>query len=381
MAFQRVLTLSVLVALASAQPKLNVPPQQPASYPPADELQMISGAFLQDPLVQQAWQYVQSVVPASVLAIAPSKFVSGATTNYTGDTVANCYWPKGPCVRASGTAYYQPDVVACPQQNTWGITYDDGPLYINGQNDTPDLLTHLKTQNINSTFFIVGTNAVRWPDQITAAYKAGHEIAVHTWTHHPMTSLTNEQVVAEIKYTEAIIYKSIGVVPALWRPPYGDIDDRIRAILWALGYRTVIWTTTPLRDTQDADLTPNATTAAQILNTVKTTYFQAQPGFISLEHDISNFTTNVAIQILDAIGAARASNSLAVNPIPVGQCMSIPVYQGQGSSSTGSNTTSSSSPTPTAGSKSAAIAASSASGIITLVLGAVGLLVVRALAA
>ncbi|RKO91550.1 hypothetical protein BDK51DRAFT_3710, partial [Blyttiomyces helicus] len=62
----------------------------------------------------------------------------------------------------------------------------------------------------------------------------------HNWTHHPITALTSEQLVAQIKYNEAIIYKNIGTVPLFFRPPYGDNDDRTCAIVAAMGYRTVI---------------------------------------------------------------------------------------------------------------------------------------------
>ncbi|KAJ3050822.1 chitin deacetylase [Rhizophlyctis rosea] len=313
-------------------PRLKLPPPMPSAWPGVDNAVLLSGAVLADPLVTDALAYVKSVVPESVLAIPPSTQIdpTGPATIYNSDAVANCYWPKGPCVRANATAYYSPDVYACPQANTWGITYDDGPLYINGTNDTPDLLNHLKQQNIKATFFCVGSNSIKWPDQVYEAYKEGHEIAVHTWTHHPMTSLTNEQVVAEIKYTEAIIYKSIGLVPALWRPPYGDIDDRIRAITWALGYRTAIWTTTPLRDTGDTAGGSSDAREQEILGNVTQQFFPAQPGFVSLQHDISNYTTNVAIKILDLIGQARSSTppTIGVTPMPVGQCMNIQSYQG-----------------------------------------------------
>jgi peptidoglycan/xylan/chitin deacetylase (PgdA/CDA1 family) len=36
-----------------------------------------------------------------------------------------------------------------------------------------------------------------------------------------MTSLTNEQVVAELKWTEKAIFDVIGVTPLYWRPPFG----------------------------------------------------------------------------------------------------------------------------------------------------------------
>ena len=38
-----------------------------------------------------------------------------------------------------------------------------------------------------------------------------------------------------------MIKLAAGVTPACFRPPYGDIDDRIRAIVHALGLRVILW--------------------------------------------------------------------------------------------------------------------------------------------
>ena len=32
-----------------------------------------------------------------------------------------------------------------------------------------------------------------------------------------------------------------GVTPKCWRPPYGDVDDRIRSIAAALNLTTIVW--------------------------------------------------------------------------------------------------------------------------------------------
>jgi chitin deacetylase len=58
-----------------------------------------------------------------------------------------------------------------------------------------------------------------------------------------MTTLPNEQVVAEIGYTMQIIHDLTGgLVPRFWRPPYGDSDARVREIaLQVFGLTTVIW--------------------------------------------------------------------------------------------------------------------------------------------
>lgn len=39
------------------------------------------------------------------------------------------------------------------------------------------------------------------------------------WSHPAMTSLTNQQIVAELKWTEKAIQSVIGVTPIYWRPP------------------------------------------------------------------------------------------------------------------------------------------------------------------
>lgn len=71
----------------------------------------------------------------------------------------------------------------------------------------------------------------------------GQDIAVHTWTHPYMTTLSNEDVVAQLGWTMEIIHNSTGGrIPRFWRPPYGDSDVRVSAIAREVfGLKTVIW--------------------------------------------------------------------------------------------------------------------------------------------
>ena len=42
---------------------------------------------------------------------------------------------------------------------------------------------------------------------------------------HPyLTTLTNEQIIAELGWTKKVIYDVLGVTPLYMRPPYGDIE-------------------------------------------------------------------------------------------------------------------------------------------------------------
>lgn len=56
-----------------------------------------------------------------------------------------------------------------------------------------------------------------------------------------MTALTDDQAFAELYYTIRIIKDVMGITVTCWRPPYGDVDDRIRAIAQSIGLRTYMW--------------------------------------------------------------------------------------------------------------------------------------------
>lgn len=144
---------------------------------------------------------------------------------------SRCWWTCGGCVRST-------DVADCPTKNTWGLTYDDGPAYY-----TPNLLNYLDQNGLKSTFFVIGSRAVSFPPILQSEYMNGHQISVHTWSHSaPLTTLTNEQIIAELGWTKKIIKDVLGVTPNTMRPPFGDIDDRVRAISLAMGLTPIMWT-------------------------------------------------------------------------------------------------------------------------------------------
>ncbi|KAI8806701.1 hypothetical protein BJ742DRAFT_679877 [Cladochytrium replicatum] len=274
---------------------------------------------------------VRATVPQNLLNIAPSTYVSGSTVTYNADAAATCYWPSGQCLRRTAIAGVPADVFTCPGNGQWGLTYDDGPISANGVKDTPALLAALASQNIHATFFVVGANVRQYPAVVRDTDLAGHQIALHTWSHHPLTSLSNEQIVAELKYTEAIVYQSIGKVAAFFRPPYGDIDDRVRAIAGALGYTAVIWD----KDSADASSTNANTVSATIAGWYAGS---ATTGFVSLQHDITAFTAGIAINALSAISSAKAAGTFKYTPQPVGTCVGRAFYQYDNATLTGTTT-------------------------------------------
>ncbi|CAO3645843.1 unnamed protein product [Cunninghamella blakesleeana] len=195
-----------------------------------------------------------------------------------------CHWSFSQCLRDT-------DIATC-QKGNWAPTYDDGPTPVSAQ-----LYDYLKQNNIKATFFVIGGNVIQYPDLLKRLHDEGHEIGIHTWSHQLLTSQTTEQIIAELKWTELAIKEVIGVSPRFMRPPYGDMDDRVRDIVKQLGFIPVIWN----HDTFDWKLLANGITAAEIdktINTWVTSAPTATIGGISLEHDVTQTGVDIAIKAL-----------------------------------------------------------------------------------
>ncbi|KIM22204.1 carbohydrate esterase family 4 protein [Serendipita vermifera MAFF 305830] len=231
----------------------------------------------------------------------------------------NCWWTCGGCLRDT-------DVTQCKDQWDWGHNYDDGPGFY-----TNKLLTYLNSlpsvgnvpagvaPGVKATFYVVGARVVSRPEILVYEYMNNHEISIHTWSHSALTTLTNEQIVAELGWTRKAIRDVIGVTPLSFRPPYGDMDDRVRAIALAMGMRPVIWTSSMVGvapggsaiqwDSQDwrvhagtVQPVPNQATFQSVLdsspqfsNTSSPSYSATHQGVVVLQHDIYVESVNLAI--------------------------------------------------------------------------------------
>lgn len=107
-----------------------------------------------------------------------------------------------------------------------GLTFDDGPA----EGDTTALLTALKRAGLRATMFNTGQNVEAHPDLARAQVRAGMWIGNHSWDHPFMTRLTEAEQAAQISRTQDVIARVTGVTPELFRPPYLDTDDALRAV-------------------------------------------------------------------------------------------------------------------------------------------------------
>jgi len=152
------------------------------------------------------------------------------------------------------------------------LTFDDGP----SATLTPKLLDLLAAHHMKATFFVVGQNAADHPDILKRAFREGHEIANHSWSHPNLGKMSDEAVRREIQKTDDAIVAAIGRRPTLLRPPYGSITARQkRWIHDDFGYRIIIWDVDPL----DWKRPGPSVVTSRILK-------ETHPGSIVLAHDI-----------------------------------------------------------------------------------------------
>lgn len=166
-----------------------------------------------------------------------------------------------------------------PDQPMMALTFDDGP----GPR-TEELIKVLKENHARATFFMQGINVSKYPDAIKAMVDADCELGNHSFDHPQLTKLDADGIKKEIGDTNSAISAIVGQSATVMRPPYGAINDDVKAnvglpmILWSID--TLDWKT---RDTQQ--------TIDNVLN-------NAGDGDIVLMHDIHTETVDAAIQLI-----------------------------------------------------------------------------------
>lgn len=103
------------------------------------------------------------------------------------------------------------------------LTFDDGP----DPYSTPAILDVLEKYDAKATFFMLGSRVKTYPDIAKQVAEAGHEIGNHSWNHPSLPKLPDEKLYEEIQGTTDLIKEAIGQPPAVFRPPYGAVDERV----------------------------------------------------------------------------------------------------------------------------------------------------------
>lgn len=226
-------------------------------------------------------------------------------------------WTKlrlGFCLAVIGTAYTvglnQPATTVVAQKRElpiYSVERDDKVVSISfdaswGADKTIPILDILDQYGVKTTFFLVGGWVDKYPDMVKEIFARGHEIGNHSNTHPQMSKLGEEGIRDELRMMSDKVEKLTGVRPTLFRPPYGDYNNRVVQVSRAEGYEAVQWSIDSLdwkdRGTQDI---------------IKRCTYKVENGDIVLFHNDSNDIVNALPTVI------QHYQGLGYTIVPVGQ--------------------------------------------------------------
>lgn len=142
-----------------------------------------------------------------------------------------------------------------------------------------DVAAVLLSENVPATLFISGRWAEKNPDWVVfLAQQPSFEIANHSFTHLHMTEADDERVLRELARTQATLKRLSGTRPKYFRPPYGEVDERVARLASQGGLTTIQY------DIASGD--PDPTLAAEAI--AKAVLNKARGGSIVVFHMNNN---------------------------------------------------------------------------------------------
>lgn len=112
-------------------------------------------------------------------------------------------------------------------KKTVALTFDDGP---NGEK-TNNLVRILNENKAHATFFMVGNKMDYYPDVLKNVLEYGNEIGSHSYNHKSMKRQKLKNVIDGENKTREIYRNITGQELIYTRPPYGDINSKVKESL------------------------------------------------------------------------------------------------------------------------------------------------------
>jgi len=119
------------------------------------------------------------------------------------------------------------------------LTFDACPTSLTDEYDE-GVVDVLLREKVSATLFLSGRWVEKNPEK--TKFLASHpqfEIAAHSYYHPHLLEKDDARVLRELKRTQAIITKITGKTPRYFRPPYGEVDERVAQLAKRSGLTTV----------------------------------------------------------------------------------------------------------------------------------------------
>ena len=132
-----------------------------------------------------------------------------------------------------------------PDEKAVYLTFDDGPIPI----VTPWVLDVLDKYDVKATFFMVGDNIRKHPEEFRMVVERGHRIGNHTFNHLRGFEKTAKAYLENTKlaheYMEEVCHSQNlqhALYPLLFRPPHGHmtfgqyivLHKNVQIVMWDL---------------------------------------------------------------------------------------------------------------------------------------------------
>lgn len=119
-----------------------------------------------------------------------------------------------------------------PDEKAVYLTFDDGPIPV----ITPWVVDLLGRYGIKATFFMVGDNVRKHPQEYKLVVDAGHRVGNHTFNHLKGLFTDTREYIENVEKADALIHSN------LFRPPHGmlrhslykELSKRYQFVMWDL---------------------------------------------------------------------------------------------------------------------------------------------------
>ncbi len=157
------------------------------------------------------------------------------------------------------------------------LTFDDGPH----PEGTPAVLEALASAGAVATFFLVGEQVERWPNEAAAIVESGHEVALHGYRHRLVLNRAPSALARDLDRAAALIAEITGRRPLYYRPPYGVFSSPSLVLAQRRGWIPFLWS----RWGRDWSARASAETVARRAKT------QLRAGDVVLLHDADHYSS------------------------------------------------------------------------------------------
>lgn len=125
-----------------------------------------------------------------------------------------------------------------PSGKVLALSFDDGPHPVHSSK----ILDELHEAGVRATFFVVGSEAEKYPHLVRRMHDEGHQVANHTYIHYGLHNSSPKEYVADVDRCQMLLENICKQKLARsFRPPYGNISPAVFLRLVHGGYRVVLW--------------------------------------------------------------------------------------------------------------------------------------------